>query len=247
MKRFLLLVTFILLAGTALAQECSNEDFASFCETKAAVLRVLSYPSYTGWDEKVLNRAGDMAALAVMRSVSMEDLNSPEKARQTLLILNLAFAAPQLIAANTDRRPTAAMLLLDHLNKSNYDREHVNEIANTRYEIQHNTSTGHPTEFLTLEGVPPFDTEHTQWVSSVLRWADDIKPGMTREDLLRACTVEGGLSTRTHRTYVLKGCPYIKIDVQFLPVGKEQDGLAESPNDKILKISKPYLEYSHTD
>ena len=74
MKRFLLLVTFILLAGTALAQECSNEDFASFCETKAAVLRVLSYPSYTGWDEKVLNRAGDMAALAVMRSVSMEDL-----------------------------------------------------------------------------------------------------------------------------------------------------------------------------
>jgi hypothetical protein len=145
--------TFILLAGTALAQECSNEDFASFCETKTAVLRVLSYPSYTGWDEKVLNRAGDMAALAVMRSVSMEDLNSPEKARQTLLILNLAFAAPQLIAANTDRRPTAAMLLLDHLNQSNYDREHVNEIANTRYEIQHNTSTGHPTEFVALEGV----------------------------------------------------------------------------------------------
>ena len=95
--------------------------------------------------------------------------------------------------------------------------------------------------------MPPFDAEHTQWVSSVPRWTDDIKPGMTREDLLKVCTVEGGLSTRTHRTYVLKGCPYIKIDVQFLPVGKEQDGLAESPNDKILKISKPYLEYSHTD
>ena len=247
MKRFLLLVTFILLAGTALAQECSNEDFASFCETKAAVLRVLSYPSYTGWDERVLNRAGDMAALAVMRSVSMEDLNSPEKARQTLLILNLAFAAPQFIAANTDRRPTAAMLLLDHLNKSSYDREHVNEIANTRYEILHNTSTGHPTEFVTLEGAPPFDAEHTQWVSSVLRWTYDIKPGMAWEDLLRVYTVEGGLSTRTHRTYVLKGIPYIKVDVEFLPVGKEQDGLAESPNDKILKISKPYLEYSHMD
>jgi hypothetical protein len=67
MKRFLLLVTSILLAGTALAYECSNEDFASFCETKAAVERVLSYPAYTGWDEKVLSRAGDMAALAQQR------------------------------------------------------------------------------------------------------------------------------------------------------------------------------------
>jgi hypothetical protein len=43
-----------------------------------------------------------MAALAVIRSVSMEDLNSPEKARQIQLILNLAFATPQLIAATQE-------------------------------------------------------------------------------------------------------------------------------------------------
>jgi hypothetical protein len=247
MKRFLLLVTFILLAGTALAQECSNEDFALFCETKAAVLRVLSYPGYTGWDEKVLNRAGDMAAFAVMRSVSMEDLNSPEKARQTLLILHLAFAAPQLIAAKTDRRPTAAMLLLSHLSKSNYDREHVNEIENTRLEIQHSTSSGRPYEFVTSEGAPPLDVEHSQWVASVLRWTYDVKPGMSRRELLRVYTTEGGLSTRRQRTYVLKGCPGIKVDVEFVPVGNEQDSLTESPNDKILKLSKPYLDYSHMD
>jgi hypothetical protein len=87
MKRFIWLVMFVLLAYTAFAQECSTDDFGSFCETKAAVLRVLSYPAYTGSDEKVLNRAGDMAALAVIRSLSMEDLNSPEKARQIVLIL----------------------------------------------------------------------------------------------------------------------------------------------------------------
>jgi hypothetical protein len=70
---------------------------------------------------------------------------------------------------------------------------------------------------------------------------------MTREDLRRVYTEEGGLSTRTHRTYVLKGCPGTKVDVEFIPVGEEQDGLAESPNDKILKLSNPYLDYSHMD
>ena len=246
MKRFLLPVMFILMTYTAFAQECSNDDFVSFSKIKTPVLRLLSYPGYTGSDEKVLNRAGDMAALAVIRSVSMEDLNSPEKARQILLILNLAFATPQLIAANADRSPTAAMLLLEHLSKTNY-REHVNEIENTRYEIQHNTSTGHALEFVTLEGAPPLDVEHSQWVASVLRWTHDIKPGMTRKDLLRVYAVEGGLSTRTHRTYVLKGCPGIKVDVEFVPFGNMQGGVMESPNDQILKISKPYLDYSHVD
>jgi hypothetical protein len=247
MKRFLLPVMFILMTYTAFAQQCSNDDFVSFCDTKAAVLRLLSYPAYTASDEKVLNRAGDMAALAVIRSVSMEDLDSPEKARQILLILNLAFAAPQLIASNTNRRPTAAMLLLDHLCKTNCDPGNGSEIENIRNEIQHNTSTGHPYEFVTLEGTPPIDMEHMQWVSSVLRWTHDIQPGMTRKDLLRVFTEEGGLSTRTQRIYVLKGCPWIKVDVEFAPVGEAQNGLIESPSDQILKVSKPYLDYSIKD
>jgi hypothetical protein len=98
-----------------------------------------------------------MAALAVITSVSMEDFNSPEKARQILLTLHLAFATPQLVASSTNRRPTAAMLLLDHLSKTKYGREHVNEIENTHSETQHSTSTGHPYEIVTLEGEPPLD------------------------------------------------------------------------------------------
>jgi hypothetical protein len=247
MKKFLLPVMIVLLSCTALAQDCSNDEFGPFGGIEAAVSRLLSYPGYTGSDEKTLNRAGDMAARAVMRSISIEDLNSTEKARQILLILDLAFAAPQLIASNADRRPTAAMLLLSYLSKTNYDREHPNEIENTRFEIQHNAGMGHPSEFVALEGAPSYDLEHTRWVSSVLRWTMDIKPGMTRKDLLRVYTVEGGFSTRTQRTYVLKGCPYGKVDVEFTPVGNEQDRLTESPDDKILKISKPYLEYSDMD
>ena len=248
-----MLVIFVLLAYTAFAQECATDEFGSFCVTKAAVLRVLSYPAYTGSDEKVLNRAGDMAALAVIRSLSMEDLNSPEKARQILLILNLAFAAPQLITANTNRRPTAAMLLLDHLSSTNYGKGQVNEIENARNGIQHSTSTGHSYEVVTLKGEPLPDLEHTQWVGSVLRWTHDIKPGMTRNELLRVYTTEGGISTGTRRTYVLKGCSYIKVDVEFKAVGRperDQEGrvtVAQDGRDIITNISRPYLEYSILD
>jgi hypothetical protein len=70
---------------------------------------------------------------------------------------------------------------------------------------------------------------------------------MTRKDLLKVYTEEGGTSTRTQRTYVLKGCPNIKVHVELTPIGNDPDGLSENPNDKILKSSKPYLEYSILD
>ena len=79
MTKFLWPVMFFLLTTTATAQKCSNDDFTSMRQVQVAVIRLLSYPGYTGWDE------GDMAALVVMRSLSMDDLNSSEKQRQTLL------------------------------------------------------------------------------------------------------------------------------------------------------------------
>lgn len=253
MNRLILLAVCILLGYTVFAKECSNDEFGSFCETKAAVLRLLSYPIYTGSDKLVLNHAGDMAALAVIRSVSVKDLNSPEKARQILLALNLAFAAPQLITPDSNRRPTAAILLLDHMEKEYCGQEKCNEVENIRSEIEHNTTTGTPFDVVTLNGEPPPDMEHAQWVGSVLRWTAEIKPGSTRNDLLKIYTTEGGLSTPLRRTYVLKGCPYIKVDVEFKPVGRpERDGEGrvtgiEDGRDIITKISQPYLGYGVYD
>jgi hypothetical protein len=91
------------------------------------------------------------------------------------------------------------------------------------------------------------DREHTQWIGSVLRSIQTIKPGMTREQLLKVFTVEGGLSTRLHRTYVYKQCPYIKVSVEFTPVGNLDDRLAEMPGDKIRTISPPFLQYAIVD
>ncbi len=88
------------------------------------------------------------------------------------------------------------------------------------------------------------DREHTQWVDQVMRSISTIKPGMTRKDLLRIFVEEGGLSTRSHRQYVYKHCPYIKVDIEFSPA---DDQPKESSNDKIVKISRPYLEYAIFD
>jgi len=94
------------------------------------------------------------------------------------------------------------------------------------------------------------DQEHTKWIDHVMRSVATIKPGMTRKDLFAVFTEEGGLSTRTRRRYVYKHCPYIKVDVEFSSVGDTDanpDAGTENPEDTIVKISQPYLEYSIMD
>lgn len=95
--------------------------------------------------------------------------------------------------------------------------------------------------------------EHTQWIAKSLQEIQSIKVGMTRADLLRVFTTEGGLSTGLNRTYVYRECPLIKVDVEFEPVGRparDVEGrvtLSEADEDVIKKISKPYLEWSIVD
>jgi hypothetical protein len=92
-----------------------------------------------------------------------------------------------------------------------------------------------------------------EWVAESLKEMQQIKVGMTRADLLRVFTKEGGLSTGLNRTYVYRGCPYMKVDVEFEPVGRPaRDGegrvtLEEAGEDVIKKISKPYLDWSVLD
>jgi hypothetical protein len=95
--------------------------------------------------------------------------------------------------------------------------------------------------------------EPTEWIANSLKKIQRIKVGMTRADLLQVFTTEGGLSTGLNRTYVYRECLYIKVDVEFEPVGRparDAEGrvtLVEANGDLIKKISKPYLEWSVMD
>jgi len=106
--------------------------------------------------------------------------------------------------------------------------------------------------FLDLHAQEPqpgsqIDAEHRRWIEHVMRSVSTVKPGMTRKDLSRVFEEDGGLSTRTQKRYVYKRCPYIKVDIEFSPAEESGDssreGYYESPNDKIIKISRPYLDY----
>jgi hypothetical protein len=94
---------------------------------------------------------------------------------------------------------------------------------------------------------PVTDEQHTKWIAEAMREIGTIKPGITRAELLKVFTTEGGLSTRTQRQYVWHRCPYIKVDVRFRPAKNENERLKEDPADIIVEISRPYLQWSILD
>lgn len=99
----------------------------------------------------------------------------------------------------------------------------------------------------------PCGEDHKAWVAQALERMETIKPGMTREDLLGIFTTEGGLSTGLHRTFVSRDCPYFKVDVEFEAAGRpnrDKEGrvtLTEDSRDIIVKVSRPYLQFSIFD
>lgn len=102
-------------------------------------------------------------------------------------------------------------------------------------------------------GQEPCAQTHEAWVTDALEKMQTIKPGMTRGQLLKVFTVEGGISARTQRTYVSRDCPYFKETVEFRAVGQpsqDKDGRLspdESDRDVIVKISQPYLQFTISD
>ena len=81
--------------------------------------------------------------------------------------------------------------------------------------------------------------------ANVLKECQTIKPGMSRAELCKVFSTEGGLSLVTQRRYVYHDCPYIKVDVDFAPSDPKRD--VEKPTDIVTKISKPYLDWSVAD
>ena len=102
-------------------------------------------------------------------------------------------------------------------------------------------------------GQPEISQDHVTWVAQALKRIQTIEPGMTREALLKVFTTEGGISTGLQRTFVSRDCPYFKVEVEFRAVGRpdrDRDGrvtLVEGGQDIIVRISRPYLQFSVLD
>jgi len=90
---------------------------------------------------------------------------------------------------------------------------------------------------------PQIEQAHTTWIADALKTMQTIKVGMTRSDLAKGFTTEGGISTTSQQTYVYRECPYIKVDVKFAASSRDR----ELPTDRILEVSRPYLAWSVAD
>lgn len=101
------------------------------------------------------------------------------------------------------------------------------------------------TFFISQVAVPVHcqDSSQLQWVAQAIKAMQTVKVGMTRAQLERVFVTEGGASTTTARTYVYRDCPYFKVDVEFEPNTTNP----ARENDKITRISKPYLDWPVND
>src|SRR5437660_12283496 len=157
------------------AQNRAQKESASFKTVEETVSKLLTVPVYTASDERLLNEAGDGAALAITRIVGEQEMNSPETGKRILLILHLAFEVPQSIIER-NKTPKAALRLLDQLEHTDYGRQR-NLIGTARFEIKHNSSTGWPLEPVTLPGEAVIDWGHTQWAGNVLAGLPQLSAG----------------------------------------------------------------------
>ena len=92
-------------------------------------------------------------------------------------------------------------------------------------------------------------SDRIAWVVESLKRMQTIKPGMTRNQLLKVFTTEGGISTARERLYVSRDCPYFKVKVDFRQAieSEQTDWLQELDGDVITAISDPFLQFGIMD
>jgi hypothetical protein len=116
----LAILTLTIAASAQDWEHCKPTGSNSFAEVKDAVRHVTTFHMIEGWDEKIFNRSGDLVPLAIIQSLSDDEMTSPQTLEEVLLILRDAYACARCLALPSDREPRVALLLLEHLhNKTN--------------------------------------------------------------------------------------------------------------------------------
>ncbi len=86
-----------------------------------------------------------------------------------------------------------------------------------------------------------------QCISDALADIEKIKVGMKRKDLMEMFRTDGGISAINPERFVYEKCSFIKIEVKFEFIDKNNRFPKGNPEDKIVEISKPYVEHPFYD
>ncbi len=102
---------------------------------------------------------------------------------------------------------------------------------------------------MSRQSLRPKDPKKAEWVQACLRDFESIKAGMTREQVEKKFPMDGGLQTASPTRFVHPQCRYFKIEVGFEFQRDEADGnrAVMGKTDKVIAVSKPYLERPFAD
>ena len=102
--------------------------------------------------------------------------------------------------------------------------------------------------------VPPARAESDQarserraWLERCIKDFQSIKPGLTRGQVDKLLRHDGGLMQATHWRYRHPDCDYFKVDVDYAMKPDAAGGFVASANDRVVAVSKPYLEWPIDD
>ena len=83
-------------------------------------------------------------------------------------------------------------------------------------------------------------------VEKALQDVHHIKAGISRKAVEKLFPLVGGVNTRQQARYIYKKCGYIHIEIFFKPA-PPANSHDDSPDDTVIRISKPYLAYPTID
>jgi hypothetical protein len=93
------------------------------------------------------------------------------------------------------------------------------------------------------------DKDCTYWVQTCLRDFESIKVGMTRDEIKGKFPLDGGVQSVSPVRFTHPACAYFKIDVEFdfKRNAADQNRAIWGKEDKVTKVSKPYIERPFID
>jgi hypothetical protein len=91
--------------------------------------------------------------------------------------------------------------------------------------------------------------QNVELAGDCFRNFESITNGMTRAQVEKKLTMDGGLQTVSPVRFLDPGCPHFKIKVEFgyQRDARDQNRAIKGPGDKVILVSKPYLEEPFTD
>ena len=96
---------------------------------------------------------------------------------------------------------------------------------------------------------PELDKDKLQLVQKCLTDFQTIKAGITRRQVESKFRLDGGFQSIVTVCYVHPTCQYFKIDVEFDVQHNpaEQGRVIKGMGDKVIRVSKPYIEAPNID